>query len=83
MAKRRLVAVNDKGYVIGEDHHRAKLTDHEVDLVLALRAAGMSQELVAEKMEISRRTVRDIEACNTRAQTPIAYRAADRPASST
>ena len=70
----RLLAVNDKGYVIGEQHHRARLTDHEVDLVLELRAAGLSQELVAEKMEISRRTVRDIETGKTRAQTLKDYR---------
>ncbi len=76
--KRRLLAVNDKGYVIGEQHHRAKLTDHEVDLVLELRAAGMSQELVAQKFDISRRTVRDLEAGKTRSQLAVAWRAADR-----
>lgn len=42
-AKSRMLAVNDRGYVIGEQHHRAKLSDHEVDLVLALLADGMSE----------------------------------------
>lgn len=37
--KRRLLAVNDRGHVIGEQHHRAKLTDHDVDLVLDLLEA--------------------------------------------
>jgi hypothetical protein len=32
----RLVAVNAAGHRIGEGHHRAILTDHEVDLMLAL-----------------------------------------------
>lgn len=34
----RRVAVNDRGAVVGQDHWRAKLTDHEVDLVRALLA---------------------------------------------
>ncbi len=77
-AKNRLLAVNDRGYVIGEQHHRAKLTDHEVDLVLELLDDGMSERLVAEKMEISRRTVRDIKAGRIRAQTPYRYLGADK-----
>lgn len=31
--KYTLLAVNDRGYVIGEQHQRAKLTDRQVDLV--------------------------------------------------
>lgn len=30
----RLLAVNDSGYVIGEQHPRAKLTDRQVDAIL-------------------------------------------------
>ena len=33
----RVVKVNDHGLRIGDDHPRAKLTDHEVDLLLELR----------------------------------------------
>ena len=73
-AKKRAIAVNEKGYRLGEDHHRAKLTNHEVDLVLELLDGGMSERLVAEKMEISRRTVRDIKAGRIRCQTPAVYR---------
>lgn len=32
----RRVAVNDRGRVVGEDHWRAKLTDHEVELIKQL-----------------------------------------------
>jgi hypothetical protein len=32
----RLVAINEKGMRIGESHGRAKLTDHDVDLILDL-----------------------------------------------
>lgn len=72
---RLLLAVNDRGYVIGEQHHRARLTDHDIDLILALRAEGMSQRVVAEKMECSRRTVRDVETGRIRSQTASAWRA--------
>jgi DNA-binding NarL/FixJ family response regulator len=73
-AKNRMLAVNEKGYRLGEDHHRAKLTNHEVDLVLQLLDEGMSERKVAEKFEISRRTVRDYKAAKTRSQTPEAFR---------
>lgn len=77
-ARNRLLAVNDRGYVVGEQHHRAKLSDHEVDLVLALLADGMSERLVAEKFEIARRTVRDIKAGRIRSQVPTDWRGADK-----
>lgn len=79
LRKRKLLAVNDQGRRIGETHWRAKLTDHEVGLVLDLLDAGMSERLVAEKMEISRRTVRDYKAAKTRAQTPYRFIGADKP----
>lgn len=78
MQKRRLLAVNEKGYRLGEDHHRAKLTNHEVQLALELLDSGMSERLVAEKMEVSRRTVRDYKAARTRAQTPYRWLGADK-----
>jgi hypothetical protein len=46
-----LVAVNDQGRRIGESHPRAKLTNHEVDLVHELVEEGMSYRQVAEKFE--------------------------------
>lgn len=50
-APSRLVRVNEKGYPVGEDHHRAKLTDADVDLVLACIADGMSYRMIVEKFE--------------------------------
>ena len=70
---RLLLAVNDRGYVVGAQHHRAKLTDHDVDLILALLAEGMAQKLVAEKFECSRRTVRDIASGRIRSQLVTAW----------
>ena len=49
-----MVAVNEKGQRIGETHPRAVLTDHEVDLLLELRAEGYSYGWLAKKFEISK-----------------------------
>ncbi len=57
---RSLVGVNDDGHVIGEDHHRAKLTDHDVWLILELRDEGMTYATIAKKFETSKGTVHDI-----------------------
>lgn len=48
----RLVAVNDRGQRIGEDHPRANLSDHEVQLLLELRTEGYSYRWLGEKFEI-------------------------------
>lgn len=53
----RLVAVNEHGMRVGETHHRAKLTDHDIDLIVSLLdarndaievglAAGMSRSVL-------------------------------------
>ena len=52
--KARMVAVNEKGQRIGEDHPRAVLSDHEVMLLLELRDEGYSLAWLAAKFEISR-----------------------------
>lgn len=78
-AKRRLLAVNDRGFRIGEDHHRAKLTNHEVDLTLELLDAGLSERQVAEKMEMSRRWVRDIKSGRRRCQSAADFVRALKP----
>jgi len=49
-----------------------------VDLVLELLAGGMSERVVAEKFEISRRTVRDIKRGAIRGQVPTDWRGADK-----
>ncbi|MBW8846765.1 MAG: hypothetical protein JF607_17500 [Burkholderiales bacterium] len=74
MTQRALIPVTNRGYVVGEHHHRAKLTDHDVELILALRNENVSQAKVAEKFECSRRTVRDIESGRYRSARPDGYR---------
>jgi hypothetical protein len=70
---RRLIRVNEGGRRIGEDHHRAKLTDADVDQILALRDAGMSYGKIASKFDdipggVAKSTVRDICTGRIRAQ---------------
>lgn len=76
MAKRRLtlVPVNARGYRIGEQHHRAKLSDHDIELIHELLDGGMTQRLVAQKFEVSRSSIRDIRNGRNRSQTSDAYR---------
>lgn len=48
---RRYAAVNDAGRVIGSEHHSAKLTDDDVELILALRDEGLSFREIADKFD--------------------------------
>lgn len=49
----RLTATNDGGHVIGEDHHRAKLSDHDCWLMCELRSEGLHYAEIARKFECS------------------------------
>ncbi len=49
-AKKRMIAVNAHGLRLGEDHHRAKLSDHDVELILDLLEAR--DLLVAEYLKV-------------------------------
>lgn len=41
------------GFRIGETHHNAKLTDHDVELIRLLREGGMKVKEIAKKFECS------------------------------
>ena len=71
---KRIVAVNARGHAIGEDHPRAVLTNHEVDLLLELRAEGYGYGTLAKWFEIGRSTVRDICSGRARAQHPARFK---------
>ncbi len=72
------VQVNENGRRIGQSHPRAKLTDHEVDLIRELyeelAGEGMGNHKIAEqiaaKFEVHGRTVLKIVRCERRGQTP-------------
>jgi hypothetical protein len=73
----KLVFVNERGKRIGQDHHRAKLTDADIDQIFYLREAGLSYLEIARKFDdvvggISRSTIRDILKGRRRGQLPAA-----------
>lgn len=75
----KLVFVNEGGKRIGQDHHRAKLTDSDIELVFYLREAGLSYRQIAGKFDdipggISKSTIRDILKGYKRAQVPAAVK---------
>lgn len=68
-----MVGVNAQGRVVGESHHRAVLSDHEVGLVLELRGQGFSYEWLAAKFEVSKSCVQKICTGRSRAQYPARF----------
>lgn len=71
---KRIVAVNARGSAIGEDHPRAVLTNHEVDLLLELRSEGYSLQWLADKFEIAKSTAYGYCTGKLRAQHPVGYK---------
>lgn len=71
---RKLVAVNSNGQVIGEDHHKANLSNHEVDLIRELFEDGMTYKVIAEKFEVSRSTIAMICRYERRSHTIAEFR---------
>ena len=51
------VGVGRRNARAGERHYNAKLTDHEIELILELYDGGMSAREIAEKFEVAVRTV--------------------------
>lgn len=66
--------MNVSGSRIGESHPRAVLTDHEVDLLLELRAERKSYGWLAVTFEISKSQVARICTGKSRSQVPDAWR---------
>lgn len=64
------VPLNSDGRRIGQCHPRAKLLDHEIDMVFELRESGMSYSHIATKMGISKSSVAHICKGRRRCQTP-------------
>lgn len=70
----KVVAINDRGHAIGEDHPRAVLTNHEVQLLLELRGEGYSYAWLAGKFEVGKSTVYDICSGRKRGQYPSHFK---------
>lgn len=71
---RRLVAVNDRGLRVGEDHPQAKLTDHEIEIIRHLHLDGWGYGAIALKFEVSKSQVRNIVKGRKRGQTAMGVR---------
>ena len=68
------VAVNEIGRRIGHDHHNAKLTNGEVEMILGLREEGWTYLAIAKKFEVSKSQVRNIVLGRKRSQFAVAFR---------
>lgn len=70
----KLVGINEQGCRVGETHHRARLTDHDVDLIRELcdpeDPGRLTYQQAADKFEIGKTTVADIVKCRRRWQRP-------------
>ncbi len=55
MTKPQYVHIGEYGKRVGETHGRAKLSDHEIDLVRQLKEEGMPAPEIAEKFAVSKR----------------------------
>ena len=57
-----------RGWRVGETHHNAKLTDHDVELIRLLREGGMKLKVIAKKIECTIECVRLIVNYKSRIQ---------------
>lgn len=51
------------GRAIGQDWWAARYTDHEIELVWALRSEGFSVRAISERLDMPRSTVADVVSC--------------------
>jgi hypothetical protein len=61
-----------RGWRVGETHHNAKLTDHDVELIRLLRDGGMKLKEIAKKFECTIECVRLIVNYKSRIQVGMA-----------
>ena len=61
-----------RGWRVGESHHRAKLTDHEVELIRLLREGGMKLKEIARKFECTPENISQIVNYKTRIHVGMA-----------
>lgn len=75
MTATRMLAVNEAGIRVGEDHQRAKLTNSEVDRLLELHEEhGIGYKMLGAIFAVSRSTARSICRYEKRAQHATDFR---------
>ena len=74
-AATRLVAINEYGLRIGEDHHNAILSDREVELIRDLHyAEGATYRELEARFGVSRWAIGRICRYERRAQSPAGFK---------
>jgi hypothetical protein len=68
------VAINELGRRIGQDHHRAKLTNGEVEMLIQMHEEGIGYRRLAIMFDVSPSAVRYIVKGRIRAQYPTEFR---------
>lgn len=72
---RRIIAVNEAGYRVGESHPRATIPDSVVDLIRELREdRHFTLGMIAMRLGISKTTIGKICRYEVRAQVASDYR---------
>ena len=56
-AMKKVVAINDRGLRLGEDHQNATLTNCEVEMIRELHREGLSYKTLATKFDVSKSTI--------------------------
>ena len=72
--KYKFVGISEQGSRVGETHPRARLTDHDVDLIRELHEVGLSYREIAIKFNVAKSTVRDIVKCRRRWQFAVTWK---------
>ena len=70
----KVVAVNERGHRIGEDHPKARYTDGEIAMVHYLRDLGWGYKRIAKAVEMPLRTIRDVCSGKSRCQFPTRWK---------
>ncbi len=71
---RRVVLVSDSGRAVGEDHVRAKLSNAQVDEIVAMHEAGSGYAVIAKRFGVAKSTIADIIKFRRRAKTVTGQR---------
>ena len=75
MSRGKLIAVNEAGLPIGEDHPRSKLSNAQVDDIRHRREDfGWGIPELARKFKVSKSTIHAIVNYKVRAQRPAAWK---------
>lgn len=75
MTRKIIIPVDERGNALGEYHHRAKLSDEEVEQIRDLHDAGvMGYKRLARVYDVSPVTIRDVVTYRSRSTTIAGYR---------